>query len=326
MLDSPPRRRARRAAPPEPAVDPEEELQARVAWYYYVGNLTQQQIAARIGSNRVRVNRLLAASRESGLVQITINSKIASCAALERRLVERYLLQEATVVPTPERPELVRDAIGVGAGAWLSRNIRDGMTIGMGWGRTLRSVLRAVQGRNFERLSIVSLQGGLAHCSRLNTFEIVSDFADLFNADRHFFAAPIYASSAAARDVILEQDAIRETHEKARRADLAILTVGDMVESLIIIYGLAGPEEVRSLRAAGAVGDVLGHFVGPDGAPVDHPLNRRAVAISLEDLRSIREVVLVSGGRRKVDITRAALRGGYVTVLVTDEQTARRLV
>src|SRR5438552_9559961 len=41
--------------------DPEEELQARVAWYYYVGNLTQQQIATRIGSNRVRVNRLLAA-------------------------------------------------------------------------------------------------------------------------------------------------------------------------------------------------------------------------------------------------------------------------
>jgi len=29
--------------------DPEEELQARVAWYDYVGNLTQQQIATRIG-------------------------------------------------------------------------------------------------------------------------------------------------------------------------------------------------------------------------------------------------------------------------------------
>ena len=85
--------------------DPEEELQARVAWYYYVGNLTQQQIATRIGSNRVRVNRLLAAGRESGLVQITINSKIASCAELEQRLIDGYGLGDAIVVPTPDRAE-----------------------------------------------------------------------------------------------------------------------------------------------------------------------------------------------------------------------------
>ena len=74
------------------AVDAEEELQARVAWHYYIGNMTQQEIAHRIGSNRVRVNRLLAAGRESGLVQITINSRIAPCIALEQQLVERFEL------------------------------------------------------------------------------------------------------------------------------------------------------------------------------------------------------------------------------------------
>ena len=71
------------------SIHSEEELQARVAWHYYVGNLTQQEIAQRIGSNRVRVNRLLAASRESGLVQITINSRIAPCVALGKRKIGR---------------------------------------------------------------------------------------------------------------------------------------------------------------------------------------------------------------------------------------------
>jgi len=306
--------------------DPEEELQARVAWYYYVGNLTQQQIATRIGSNRVRVNRLLAAGRESGLVQITINSKIASCAELEQRLIDSYGLGDAIVVPTPDRAEHVRDAIGVGAGAYLSKTISDGSTIGIGWGRTLRAVLRAIQGRNYEALSIVALLGGLSHVSGINTFEIVSDLADLFNADQHFFAAPIYASSEKARDIILQQDAIRETYEKARKADLAIITAGDMVESLVVTYGLGGADHIKTLMAAGAVGDVIGHFIDANGEIVDHPLNRRTIAISLEDLRGIRKVVLVAGGRKKIDIIRAALRGRYVTVLVTDEHSAKRLL
>lgn len=306
--------------------DPEEELQARVAWYYYVGNLTQQQIATRIGSNRVRVNRLLAAGRESGLVQITINSKIASCTELEQRLIERYGLADAIVVPTPDRAEHVRDAIAVGAGTYLSKTITDGLTVGISWGRTLRAVLRSIQGRKFESLSIVALLGGLSHVSGINTFEIVSDLAGLFNADQHFFAAPIYASSEKARDVILQQDAIRETYEKARKVDLAIITVGEMVESLLVTYGLGGGDQVRTLMAAGAVGDVIGHFIDADGAIVDHPLNRRTVGISLEDLRGIRKVVLVAGGRKKLDIIRAALRGRYATVLVTDEHSAKRLL
>ena len=159
-----------------------------------------------------------------------------------------------------------------------------------------------------------------------NTFEIVSALADLFNADQHFFAAPIYASSEKARDVILQQDAIRETYEKARKADLAIITVGEMVESLLVTYGLGGGDQVKTLKAAGAVGDVIGHFIDADGAIVDHPLNRRTVGISLEDLRGVRKVVLVAGGRKKIDIIRAALCGRYATVLVTDEHSAKRLL
>ena len=101
------------------SVDPEEELQARVAWHYYVGNLTQQEIAQHIGSNRVRVNRLLAASRESGMVQITINSRIAPCVALEEALTKRFGLEAAVVVPTGADTDANMAALGIGAAATL---------------------------------------------------------------------------------------------------------------------------------------------------------------------------------------------------------------
>jgi len=306
-------------------VDPDEQLQTRVAWYYFVGNLTQQQIASRLGTSRVRVNRLLASCRENGIAQISINSKLASCVELEEALVSRYGLEAAVVVPTPENPAFLREAIGVGAGTFLAERIEDGMTVGIGWGRTLRPVMRNLPGRSLRDLSVVSLQGGLSHCSRINTFEIVSVFADLFDADRHYFAAPIYASSEEARDIILQQSAIRETYDKARRANLAIITAGDLEESLVITYGLDDPEDRARLADAGAVGDVLGHFIDAEGRLVDHPLNRRTVAVELDDLHGMDCVVLTTGGESKAPVIRAMLRGGYLNVLVTDENTARKV-
>lgn len=305
--------------------DGDRQLQTRVAWYYFIGNLTQQQIATRLGTTRIKVNRMLAASRESGLVRIIINSPLTSCVELEQTLTARFGLRAAVVVPTPEATDYLRDAIGVGAGSYLADHIADGMTLGVGWGRTLRSIMRALRGASFQSLSVVSLQGGLAHCSGINTFEIVSDFAELFGADQHFFAAPIFANSESARDIILRQSVIRDTYRKARAADLAVLTCGDLTESLIVTYGLEHAADLDSLREAGAVGDVLGHFVDAEGRLVDHPINRRTVALSLEDLAAIARVVMVSGGEHKRVITRAALRGGFVDVLVTDEATARAL-
>ncbi len=308
------------------SIDAEEELQARVAWHYYVGNLTQQEIAQHIGSNRVRVNRLLAASRESGLVQITINSRIAPCVALEAALVERFALSAAVVVPSGATPEANMAALGIGGAAYFAKQIEPGNTIGLGWGRTIRAVLRALPQRSYGPISAVSLQGGLSHCPSINTFDIVSDFANLCHADGYLFAAPIYVSSQKARDVILQEEAIREAYERARRADLALLTAGDLTESLVITYGINHPDDLRTLRKTGAVGDMLGHFMDENGKLIDHPLNRRTVAVALDDLREIKRVVLVSGGPKKFHVTRAALRGRYVSVLVTDEDMARRLV
>lgn len=309
----------------EPSFDTEEELQARVAWHYYVGNLTQQEIAQFIGSNRVRVNRLLAASRESGMVQITINSRIAPCVALEEALTKRFGLEAAVVVPTGANTEANMAALGIGAANYLARQIEAGQTIGLGWGRTIRAVLRALPQRAYGPVSAVSLQGGLSHCPSINTFDIVSDFANLCQADGFLFAAPIYVSSQKVRDMLLQEDAVRETYERARQSDLALLTCGDLTESLVVTYGINDPEQVRALEKAGAVGDMLGHFMDADGEAINHPLNRRTVAITLDDLRKIRRVVLVSGGAKKFVVTRAALRGRYPSVLVTDEETARRL-
>ena len=50
------------------------------------------------------------------------------------------------------------------------------------------------------------------------------------------------------------------------------------------------------------------------------------MSTSLEDLRMLENVIGVAGGLSKVDAILAALRGGYVDILITDEETAQALL
>ena len=52
----------------------------------------------------------------------------------------------------------------------------------------------------------------------------------------------------------------RETFQRLAAIDVALMSVGDLSRrSLLIRYGLPRDVTVDALRAAGAVGDIMGH-------------------------------------------------------------------
>ena len=102
-------------------------MQARVAWYYYVGGMTQQEIANRLGLTRLRVNRIVGQVRSDGLVRIDVKLPLANCVALEERLRARYSLDDVTVVPSISDPDIQQQMIGEAAGAMLDLLLRDGI-------------------------------------------------------------------------------------------------------------------------------------------------------------------------------------------------------
>ena len=102
-----------------------DQLRTRVAWLYYMENLTQAEIAEQLGLTRARVNRTLGECRESGIVRITLNSRFESCVALEQKLKERRLLSDAVVIPTPDDPGQLLELLGAAAGEYLSKFIAE---------------------------------------------------------------------------------------------------------------------------------------------------------------------------------------------------------
>ena len=72
------------------ASDFEENLMIKIAWYYYMENLTQQSIANQLGISRMRVIKLLEKARQTGVVQFRISSAFDKRHAMETRLMETY--------------------------------------------------------------------------------------------------------------------------------------------------------------------------------------------------------------------------------------------
>jgi DNA-binding transcriptional regulator LsrR (DeoR family) len=248
---------------------------------------------------------------------------VADCVALEERLRERYTLHEAIVVPTPPDPAHIPQTIAVAAGEALSTRIRDGMAVGVGWGRTLRLSLRSVPRRPLRRVSVVSLMGGLTRGAAVNPHETASHLADLIDAQCYYIAAPALADTEATRDLLAQQPMIKDVFERLRKVDLVLVSAGGLApDSTIHQVDLITEADAKSLKEAGAVGDLCAHWLDVEGRLVDHPLNKRAVALSPIDLKSVPCVIVASGGADKIEVLHGTLKGGMVDILITDEATA----
>jgi DNA-binding transcriptional regulator LsrR (DeoR family) len=295
-------------------------------WLYYVGMETQQHIADQLGLTRLRVNRIIGQARLDGSVRVEVRLPLADCVALEHKLMQRYGLTRAVVVPAVSRYEDTQRTVGEAAGTLLDGLLAPGQTIGVGWGRTLRESLRQITPRVLPEASVVSLMGGLTHGSGTNTFEVATAFAEALSADCHYLAAPIYCPGEESRDALLTHVGLAGVFDRGRAAHVALVSCGDLSSRSLLASTRMVSAEVAGLQALGAVGDLLGTFLRSDGTKLQHRLNRRVMALPPEALRAVPISVLASGGLSKAPVVEAILRAGYVNHIVTDVSCARALL
>jgi len=304
-----------------------EHLVARVTWYYYAAGMTQQEIADRLGLTRLRVNKIIAQVRSEGLVHVEIRLPLASCVVLEEDLKARFGLTDVVVVPSVSDEETQKRMIGEAAGLLLERLLRDGQTIGIGWGKTLSAAVRKLGRRNLSRALVVSLMGGLTRSSGGNTFEVANELANVLGAECHYIPSLLYYPDDESFAGLMAYKPLAEVIDEARAATLVLVSCGDLSGRSQLFSAVSiSPQQIDELKALGAVGELLGSFLDADGAVVDHPLNSRVMALRPSDLKPIQATVLVSGDSYKLPIIRAIVKAGYIKSLVTDEAVAGALL
>jgi lsr operon transcriptional repressor len=308
-----------------------------VAWFYYKDELTQDEIARRLSLSRASVGRMLDRARRIGLVTISLNTEYLDAFELSGRLRETFGLREALVVPDHDREPDDRAALntrlGRGAAQFMSTHLRPGVSLGIGWGDT---VGRAVTATNFGAvgpIQMVTLTGGVDGylqtilSSRGDSSRGEADSGGTDESRVAVIPAPIVASTPSLAAALRGEPAIQQVLKRAHEVDVALVGVGTPTDDATIVQmGYMSADDAGRFRARGAVGDILGQFFDIHGRVLALPIHRRRIGIELRDLRDVPTVVGVAGGLRKSEGILGALHGRFLSVLVTNEHVAARLL
>jgi DNA-binding transcriptional regulator LsrR (DeoR family) len=217
--------------------------------------------------------------------------------------------------------------VGAAAGEYVSEHLASNASLGITWGGTINAAAQSIRKRSDQGNSVVLLCGGLAESTSINPYDNASMMARALDARCHYLTAPMFAASSELRQALTESEPVRSVLAMVPKLDMALLSAIDLTEdSKALEYGVISRGDWRSLRTAGAVGDICGHYLGAEGNLIQHSLSTRVINPPMKSLLAIPHRVLAAGGMAKVAIMSAAIRAKLCHVLITDENAASALV
>lgn len=301
-------------------MDYEESLVVKTAWYYYLENMTQQSISEKLGISRMRVIKLLEKARQNGIIQFKIRQDSAQRMHVERQLIEKWGLKDAFVAPSSPSDTDRNQNIAVAAAMYINDRLTENSFINMGYGDTSSRILNYLATNAEHPISVVSLTGGV-------NYYLPNTQPNVFNAKLYLIPSPLLVSSHEMVNAMQQEPSIQEISRMVRLASMTVIGIGGMNdEATILKSGILNKNDFLYLSMQGAVGDVLSHFIDANGNQVHTNVEERLMSTPLQTLRELDNVIGVAAGPAKVTAIRAALRGKYFDVLITDEDTAMQLI
>jgi DNA-binding transcriptional regulator LsrR (DeoR family) len=306
----------------------EEDLVTRIAWLYYKEKLTQAEIAQRISLSRQKVQRLLEKARDLEIIRFTLKHPYVNLLSVETRLKEELGLRDAVVVPAASSElDRLRQSFAKAGAEYLERklSVAGACILGLGWGNTTASLADYFEPQfNHGKVEVVSLIGNLMMNVSMNPYLMGERIAGKLDAPFYNIWAPAIAQTKERAEVFKSEPWIKEVLDKACSADVNLVSIGEASRSASLFkMGYLSETDLQRLIGKGAVGDILGRFFDAGGRIIEDEVHDRVIGIPLEALRDARKVSIgVSGGPSKIETIRAAVKSGYINVLITDEKTA----
>lgn len=296
------------------------------AWLYYEDGLTQGEIAERMGLSRASVNAYLADARTRGIVNIQIAPEKFRSLSIARALRDHFNLQDCLVIPTEAGERSLIARLGEAGAQVLRRTVKSGETVAVTWGRTMLALAEALDLPGLQDMRVVQATGGTTAKIPWTPEACASRLAEALAARCIPISAPAIVSSSEIRALLMAEPVLAEQLDILAQADRIVMGISSLrPESTIHSSGFLDGG-VQHAHYQDAVGSVVGRFISARGEPVIGPLDGRTIGVDLSALRRIPKRMAVAGGVDKVPAILAALRGGYVNVLVTDAVTGRGIL
>lgn len=311
-------------------VSQDNELLTEIAVAYYQDEITQEEIAKKFGISRIKVGRLLKRAKEEGIVEINVRYHPVFSTRLEQQMMERFPISRALIALDHQDEEEQRRQVAALVSNYLAMSLKDDMVLAVGQGRNVAAIADHV-GRVTERNCkfICGIGGTHRPGDAINADHISRRLAKKFGGSSETLYAPAYVENRALKDAFMQNGTIKETLDRARKADVALVGIGDMNEnSYMVKLGWFTPHEIidASLNQ-GVIGDIAGYdFFNAQGQHVDTVMNDRVIGLSIDELRKIPCVIAIASENTKALAILGALRTGAIDIIATSALNVRTIL
>ncbi|EAU4681500.1 sugar-binding transcriptional regulator [Salmonella enterica subsp. diarizonae] len=314
----------------KPIVSQEYELLTEIAVAYYCDEITQEEIANKFGLSRIKVGRLLKRAKEEGIVEINVRYHPVFSTQLEKQLKERFPVSRALIALDHHDEEEQRRQVASLVSAYLNNVLKDNVVVAVGQGRNVASVAESsgvIQGRDCR--FICGIGGTHRPGDVINADHISRLLAKKFGGSSESLYAPAYVENIQLKELLLQNGMIKETLDRARKADIALVGIGDMnEESYMVKLGWFTPHEINDASLnQGVIGDIAGYdFFNARGEHVNTVMDNRVIGLSVEELRQIPCVIAIASENTKAMAIMGALRTGAIDIIATSARNIRTIL
>jgi len=302
------------------------DLATRAAWLYYVAGNTQNEIAEKLQVSRPVAQRLVAFAVEKNLIRVRVDHKLADCLALADQLSKRYGLSMCEVVPIDsDTSEEVDRKLAVAGAQVMERFLTDEkpLVVSISSGRTLKAVVAQIGQLDRPQHRLVSMVGAIAQDGSSNRYDVAQHLSEKTGGKHFMLPAPLMADSEAERAQWCNHRLYRIVDTLSAEADVAFVGIGNVAMNCPLHEdGFITTAEVKEMMGAGAIAELLGIPIDAKGALVHSRTGKRVTSLRL-DSPPKRPTIAFAGGQRKRDAVIAALKGGWLSGIVTDELCAK---
>lgn len=308
----------------------EIRLMLKVCNYYYKQKLLQSTIAKKLDLSQSAVSRLLKQAEEKEIVRFTIAELPDYHTDLEEKIAIKYKLKDIIIINKCKNEEDLINNLSSAAAHYLENTITTSDLIGIScWSKSLYQAVKSMHffDKTFKN-KVVQVLGGLGSFHAKETaFAMVEEFSKLLNGSAVLMPAPGIVESSIVRKSLEKDSFVREAFNQFNKITICVSGIGGLQKTTL--FQKSGEaftkNDQQELQSLNAIGHICLRFFDDNGKLVNSNLDKRIIGIRLEQFKKIRRRVAVAGGKNKYRAIKAALKGNYLNVLITDIDTAKYL-
>ena len=297
----------------------------KVAKLYYLGHMTQQEIADMLDTSRSTIARMLMEAERKKIVRIDITDTYFDFEQAAEEIKKAYDLEFVEIVPSSANIASTRLALGNTATEYLNRYLTDKSVVGISWGNAVSAFISVYRApKSYPHAKVVQMVGGVYNnASHMDGHDLARRLADKIGCNFYCLQTPMFVSDPELRNLLLQESDTRAHFDLMKTIDIAMMSIGssDYSESIIYKEKYVDEETARELYSQGLC-DICGHQIDMYGNEPKTSLSERLIGIPLEDLKNIPMVIGMCAGNNRTASILSVINGGYINGLIIDEVAA----